>query len=562
MNEIIDATHPSPRHTPTRRMTRASIALDASALRASCASARARERWTTTRAGTTTRATSSSGRYDGRGSLASVSASGRARVVATVVETSRSGGVGRSRRSRRLGRRRGRERGVARALDAAAASAGVRAAVLDGHSAWWAVASPLFALSVGPYLVFLKRLNDAESATGEMRRAFATLLLFVLVSIPAEAYTKSAYGEVLSNIDALHFLIQSAISLTNLRILLAFRDVNTEREDETSTRVDAGRPGKVVEAFAGVGLLATALLLSLDARLLVVPDGSPAALATSVEALRSWADDFESATSAFIGLPSPPARALSVPTWGVHIFSLVEWLLAMGLVWNYADAERGNHRGWRTLTWGMLPLHASGICACTQHFFGNAATLDWLVAAQGAFTMMGNIGMCVAAGELSNDEASTTMSTTSSSREVDAGKLAVEGAVIVDEAESSWWDFDVENFGTKLWAEDDDGVFITKVALLSLAVASGVRGMSLSLSPAFDPTDGAWREYTNVVAFTMVALPLTLNVEKWKNRERVVLARNALSAVYASVVEETGARANEELTKRTERATVAREDNY
>ena len=51
------------------------------------------------------------------------------------------------------------------------------------------------------------------------------------------------------------------------------------------------------------------------------------------------------------------------------------------------------------------------------------------------------------------------MSTTSSSREVDAGKLAVEGAVIVDEAESSWWDFGVENFGTKLWAEDDDGCF-------------------------------------------------------------------------------------------------------
>ena len=122
--------------------------------------------------------------------------------------------------------------------------------------------------------------------------------------------------------------------------------------------------------------------------------------------------------------------------------------------------------------------------------------------------------------------------------------------------------FGNENFGTKLWAEDDDGVFITKVALLSLAVASGVRGMSLSLSPAFDPTDGAWRECTNVVAFTIVALPLTLNVEKWKNRERVVLARNALSAVYASVVEETGARANEESTKRTERATVAREDNY
>lgn len=547
------ATASTARVAATRDVSRATT------LRASSSASR-RSR-TTSRA--TTRATSVRARYDGSPVSTSGCARARARGAATRVETTTASCFllhGQRRRRRR------RDGAVARALDAATLSADVRAAVLDGHSAWWAVASPLFALSVGPYLLFLKRLNDAESATGEMRRAFATLLLFVLVSIPAEAYTKSAYGEVLSNIDALHFLIQSAISLTNLRILLAFRDANTAREELeveeaeeastlTSSRVVAGRPGKVVEAFAGVGLLATALLLSLDERLLVVPDGSPAALATSVEVFRSWADDFESATSAFIGLPHPPERTLSVPTWGVHIFSLVEWLLAMGLVWNYADAERGNHRGWRTLTWGMLPLHASGICACTQHFFGNAATLDWLVAAQGAFTMMGNIGMCVAAGELARDDA------TSTSREVEAGKLAVEGGVIVDEAESSWWDFDVENFGTKLWAEDDDGVFITKVALLSLAVASGVRGMSLSLSPAFDPTDGAWREYTNVAAFAMVALPLTLNVEKWKNRERVVLARNALSAVYASVVEETSVRTSDESTKRMERASVAREDN-
>jgi len=543
------ATASTARVAATRDVSRATTSRESSS-----ASRRSR---TTSRA--TTRATSV--RYDGSRVSASGCARARARGAATRVETTTASSSCVHHLHGRRRRRRRRDGAVACALDAATLSADVRAAVLDGHSAWWAVASPLFALSVGPYLLFLKRLNDAESATGEMRRAFATLLLFVLVSIPAEAYTKSAYGEVLSNIDALHFLIQSAISLTNLRILLAFRDANTEREVEetsTSNRVVAGRPGKVVEAFAGVGLLATALLLSLDERLLVVPDGSPAALSTSVEVFRSWADDFESATSAFIGLPNPPERALSVPTWGVHIFSLVEWLLAMGLVWNYADAERGNHKGWRTLTWGMLPLHASGICACTQHFFGNAATLDWLVAAQGAFTMMGNIGMCVAAGELARDDATST----STSREVEAGKLAVEGGVIVDEAESSWWDFDVENFGTKLWAEDDDGVFIIKVALLSLAVASGVRGMSLSLSPAFDPTDGAWHEYTNVAAFAMVALPLTLNVEKWKNRERVVLARNALSAVYASVVEETSVRTSDESTKRTERATtVAREDD-
>ena len=424
----------------------------------------------------------------------------------------------------------------------------IRDAVFDGHSFWWSAASPLFAFSVAPYLLFLKRLNDAESSTEEMNQAFATLLLFVIVSIPAEAYTKSAYGEVLSNIDAFHFLIQSAISLTNLRILLAFRDERAVRRGnerasatKTSRVVQAplvGRPGRVVEAFAGVGLLATSLLLSLDERLLIVPDTAPVVLHTAVDAFRSWGDEFESASSAFLGLPRPAANALSVPTWGVHIFSLVEWLLAMGLVWDYAERDRGNNRGWRTLTWGMLPLHASGICAITQHFFGNVSSLDWLVAAQGAFTMMGNVGMCVAAGELAgvgrernedDDRLAALLAT--SSQSIDE--------LVVDEGETSWWDFDVENFGTKLWAEDNDGIFITKVALLSLAVASGVRGLSLYLSPWFDPTEGALRDYTNIVAFAMVATPLALNVEKWQNRERRVLARDALTAVYASVDDDT-----------------------
>lgn len=228
----------------------------------------------------------------------------------------------------------------------------LRGAVFDEHSAWWKLASPLFAFSVAPYLLFLKRMNEAESASEEMRQAFATLLLFVLISIPAEAYTKSAYGEVLSNIDALHFLIQSAISLTNLRILLAFRDqragesngVDAENGAATFTAPFVGRPGRVVEAFAGVGLLATSLLLSLDERLLTVPATAPVPISSFVDHFRMWADDFELSTSALLGLPRPAVNALSVPTWGVHIFSLVEWLLAMGLVWNYAERDRGDRK--------------------------------------------------------------------------------------------------------------------------------------------------------------------------------------------------------------------------
>jgi hypothetical protein len=75
-----------------------------------------------------------------------------------------------------------------------------------------------------------------------------------------------------------------------------------------------------------------------------------------------------------------PANALSIPTWAIHVSSLVEWLVAMGLVWQYAEVC-GNPR-WKGLTWGMLPLHTSGICACTYHFFYNSEKVEWLVALQ------------------------------------------------------------------------------------------------------------------------------------------------------------------------------------
>jgi hypothetical protein len=31
-----------------------------------------------------------------------------------------------------------------------------------------------------------------------------------------------------------------------------------------------------------------------------------------------------------------PANALSLPTWMVHVSSLIEWLAAMALIWRYA----------------------------------------------------------------------------------------------------------------------------------------------------------------------------------------------------------------------------------
>ena len=74
-------------------------------------------------------------------------------------------------------------------------------AILDERSTAIAIASPLFALSVVPYLLFLKNLWRVETATSEQKYAFATLLVFVLISIPAEVHTKERYDTVLSNIS-------------------------------------------------------------------------------------------------------------------------------------------------------------------------------------------------------------------------------------------------------------------------------------------------------------------------------------------------------------------------
>ena len=90
-----------------------------------------------------------------------------------------------------------------------------------------------------------------------------------------------------------------------------------------------------------------------------------------------------------------PENALSIPTWAIHFSSVFEWLFAMQLVWDFAETT--DNPKWKGLTWGMLPLHASGICACTYHFFYNPSALQFLVSMQAGFTLLGNITCAIAA---------------------------------------------------------------------------------------------------------------------------------------------------------------------
>ncbi|XP_073012392.1 uncharacterized protein [Typha latifolia] len=96
-----------------------------------------------------------------------------------------------------------------------------------------------------------------------------------------------------------------------------------------------------------------------------------------------------------LALALEPSNALSLPTWVIHVSSVVEWMAAMALVWEYG--EKSGFRAWKGLSWGMVPLLGGAMCACTWHFFYNSESLEILVALQGALTVIGNMTMCIAA---------------------------------------------------------------------------------------------------------------------------------------------------------------------
>lgn len=88
-------------------------------------------------------------------------------------------------------------------------------------------------------------------------------------------------------------------------------------------------------------------------------------------------------------------HALSIPTWIIHVSSVIEWIAAILLIWTYGEVKRD--RTWWGLSFAMLPALVSAMCACTWHFFDNPASLEWLVTLQASMTVLGNITLCAAA---------------------------------------------------------------------------------------------------------------------------------------------------------------------
>jgi hypothetical protein len=80
----------------------------------------------------------------------------------------------------------------------------------------------LFAVSLFPYLAFLFYLRRAKGPL-LVSFGFAFLLVFVAATIPAGIYAKQHFGTSLANVDWLHGLAESLLTVTNILIVLGFR---------------------------------------------------------------------------------------------------------------------------------------------------------------------------------------------------------------------------------------------------------------------------------------------------------------------------------------------------
>jgi Protein of unknown function (DUF2499) len=91
-------------------------------------------------------------------------------------------------------------------------------------------------------------------------------------------------------------------------------------------------------------------------------------------------------------------HALSLPTWWIHVASVLEWGLAMLAIQRWGE-QRGE-RAWSWVALAMVPALVSAMAACTWHLFDNAAELNGLVVLQAATTLLGNGCLALAAWNL------------------------------------------------------------------------------------------------------------------------------------------------------------------
>ena len=186
-----------------------------------------------------------------------------------------------------------------------------------------------------------------------------------------------------------------------------------------------------------------------------------------------------------------PDNALSLPTWVIHTSSLIEWLVAMSLIWNYADVKkRPSYKG---MTWGMVTSHASGLAACTFHVFYNSPTLNSVVALQAGLTCLGNATLGIAAFRMYQEGKRLGISSNSGDED-DAVSVLTGSRALQPPSSTSFL--------------ETDAFLLLKLLVVSTLVSAAVKWGSLFVDFPFEPS--------LLLAYSMVLFPSLLNMNAWK----------------------------------------------
>lgn len=253
------------------------------------------------------------------------------------------------------------------------------------------LAGPLFAGSLFPYLAFLYFVRqDCNGLSPTAKAGFTSLLAFVTATIVTSIVAVKTFDTTLANVDFLHAGAEQLLSFTNVVNVVGLK-LTLDGFVSGAVTQPAAPPadgGGGTKAYAAIAAAAAATLL-----------GTAAASGFALDVHTPFLGGLGDLPDGLWPLGfDEPANALSIPTWLIHVSSLLEWLVAMGLVWRIGLAS-GNPR-WQGMTWAMIPSHSSGVAACVYHVFYNSAELQSVVLLQAALTLLGNATLAFAAYRL------------------------------------------------------------------------------------------------------------------------------------------------------------------
>ena len=80
----------------------------------------------------------------------------------------------------------------------------------------------MFALSIIPYAIFLFYLYKIKSVNNFVKTGFSLTVLFVLITILVSIFTLNYYDKTLVEVDFLHGLAESFLTLSDFVILIGF----------------------------------------------------------------------------------------------------------------------------------------------------------------------------------------------------------------------------------------------------------------------------------------------------------------------------------------------------